>query len=669
MRSSLPNTRPARSHSRPTAAAKPRALLSVYDKTGLIDLGKVLIPVAKSTSLIHRPAAANSPAARVGSLKHLRPISQRLRPCTRDLPILIHIHTRPPNPTQGLVALGFDLLSTGGSASSLAGASVPVKQVEEVTKFPEMLDGRVKTLHPGVHGGILAKRSEASHMDAIGEHGIGLIDIVVVNLYPFRETVASGASPADCIEKIDIGGPAMIRAAAKNHGDVFVVTDPSDYAPLLEFLKSGAKGEAAQAFRKQLAWKAFQHCASYDSAVAEWFWFSGGAGGADGSFPPMLTVPLEQVGTSLRYGENPHQKAAFYKEVSLAESKGTGLAGSTLHWGKEMSYNNYLDTDAAYGCVSDFTEPTCVIVKHTNPCGVASAVQGADILEAYRLAVRADPISAFGGIVAFNRPLDEKLAKEIREFRSPTDNETRMFYEIVIAPGYTPEGLETLKGKSKQLRILEAAPRAPGGRVLRQVGGGFLYQGADDLTPEQITFTVVSEAQPSATQLEDLRFAWRVVKHVKSNAITVAKGGKLLGMGSGQPNRVKSTEIALEKAGAEAQGSVLASDAFFPFSWGDSVEKACQAGVKAIAHPGGSIRDQVSTRGPTFCHHAVPFLTDTHAGVGGASSTRASWLLTWRNLNPFGECSTPPVQKQDAVDCCNKYGVVLVTTGHRHFRH
>ena len=401
----------------------------------------------------------------------------------------------------------------------------------------------------------------------------------------------------------------MIRAAAKNHGDVAVVTDPSDYAPLLEALRGGG---ASQQFRRRLAWKAFAHCAAYDSNVAEWFWASGGARAPDEPpFPPQLTVPL-QLASGLRYGENPHQQAAFYTEASLAERTPSGVATATLHHGKEMSYNNYLDCDAAYATVCDFPTPSCVVVKHTNPCGVASRT---DLLEAYRLAVRADPISAFGGIVAFNRPVDEALAKEIREFRSPTDGETRMFYEIVIAPGYTAQGLETLKGKSKTLRILEAAARPKGGRVLRQVGGGFLYQGVDDLTPEELTFTVVSQAQPSAEQLEDLRFAWRCVKHVKSNAITVAKGGRLLGMGSGQPNRVKSTEIALEKAGAEVVGSVLASDAFFPFSWGDSVEKACLAGVKAIAHPGGSIRDQ------------------------------------------------------DAVDCCNKYGVVLCTTAHRHFRH
>ena len=558
-------------------------------------------------------------------------------------------------------------MSTGGSASALAAAGVPVKQVEvcprcakahgrawlsahhdvsplflqELTSFPEMLDGRVKTLHPAIHGGILARRGDASHMAAIKQHNIGTlpgldicllhhppshpltpvmsgtIDVVVCNLYPFAATVASGGTPEECIEKIDIGGPSMIRAAAKNHADVAVVTDPDDYLDLLDAIAKtrGASADpgAALTFRRRLAWKAFAHCAAYDSAVSEWFWTAGGARGGDDHplFPPLLTVPL-RLASGLRYGENPHQAAAFYTETTLAEATPSGVATATLHHGKEMSYNNYLDCDAAYACVSDFVEPSCVVVKHTNPCGVASR---GDLLEAYRLAVKADPISAFGGIVAFNRVVDEPLAREIREFRSPTDGETRMFYEIIIAPGYTPAGLETLKGKSKTLRILEAAPRPAGRRVLRQVGGGFLCQQGDDLLPEDVEFTVVSTAQPTAAQLADLRFAWRVVKHVKSNAITVAKDGRLLGMGSGQPNRVKSTEIALEKAGLESPGSVLASDAFFPFSWGDSVEKACQAGVKAIAHPGGSIRDQ------------------------------------------------------DVVDCCNKYGVALCITGHRHFRH
>ena len=330
-------------------------------------------------------------------------------------------------------------------------------------------------------------------------------------------------------------------------------------------------------FRKMCAWKAYQHCASYDSMVAEWMWTQVG----NGAPAPEMSVPMK-LESALRYGENPHQSAAFYSDLSLGEFNKGGVARSVQHHGKEMSYNNYLDADAAYQCACDFAEPTCVIVKHTNPCGVATR---GDLLEAYRLAVRADPVSAFGGIVAFNQVVDEELAKEIREFRSPTDNETRMFYEIVIAPGYTEKGLEVLKGKSKQLRILEAPLRAPSGRSLRQVAGGWLQQDADSLQPEQIEFKSVGSVQPTAQQLEDIKFAWRqgalltcrtirgrrqscdvfvptgcrVVKHVKSNAITVAKGKKLLGMGSGQPNRVNSTRIALEKAGNEVEGSVLAS--------------------------------------------------------------------------------------------------------------
>jgi phosphoribosylaminoimidazolecarboxamide formyltransferase/IMP cyclohydrolase len=320
---------------------------------------------------------------------------------------------------------------------------------------------------------------------------------------------------------------------------------------------------------------------------------------------------MELVET-LRYGENPHQSAAFYRDVSLAEHSRGGIATAVQHHGKEMSYNNYLDADAAWNCVNDFTGPTCVVVKHTNPCGVATRD---DMLEAYRLAVRGDATSAFGGIVAFNRVVDEALARELREFRNPNDGETRMFYEIVVAPGYTPEGMTVLKGKSKDLRILEALPRKAGGRAYRQVGGGWLAQDSDDRTPEDIEFKVVTERQPTAQEMEDLKFAWRCVKHVKSNAITVAKDGRLLGMGSGQPNRVKSVEIAMEKAKDEVKGSTLASDAFFPFAWGDSIEKACQAGVSVIVHPGGSLRDQ------------------------------------------------------DGIDCCNKYGVTMVLTGTRHFRH
>jgi phosphoribosylaminoimidazolecarboxamide formyltransferase/IMP cyclohydrolase len=509
-----------------------------------------------------------------------------------------------------LHALGYEIVSTGGSAAAVEAAGVPVTRVEELTGFPEMLDGRVKTLHPGVHGGLLARRDAPAHMAAIAEAGIQPIDVAVVNLYPFRATVTAAAPPTyeAAVENIDIGGPAMIRAAAKNHDSVAVVVDPADYAGLLEALAAGAaSAPAAAPLRRRLAWKAFQHCATYDATVAEWLWGQVG----EGAPPPEMAVPM-RLAAGLRYGENPHQAAAFYTDASLAEHSRGGVATAVQHHGKEMSYNNYLDADAAYSCACDYAAAACVVVKHTNPCGVAARD---DLLEAYRLAVRADPISAFGGIVAFNREVTAELAREIREFRSPTDGETRMFYEIVIAPSYSAEGLEVLKGKSKTLRILEAAPRPVSGRSLRQVAGGWLLQAADDLTPDAIEFTCVSSVKPTAEQLADLKFAWLACKHVKSNAITVAKGGRLLGMGSGQPNRVKSVNIALEKAGEEARGAVLASDAFFPFAWNDSVEIACQAGVAAIAHPGGSVRDA------------------------------------------------------DALACCEKYGVALVTTGVRHFKH
>ena len=562
--------------------------------------------------------------------------------------------------SQGLVALGYDLVSTGGSAAALSAAGLPVSTVESLTGFPEMLSGRVKTLHPGVHGGILAVRSDPAHMRAISAAGIPAIDVVAVNLYPFRATVTSAGKPPtfdEAIENIDIGGPAMIRAAAKNHASVTVVVDPSDYPGVLSRLSSSSEASSSSteasssssgpsspggAFRAELAWKAFSHTGSYDAQVAEWMWGAVGGKARGSSYepppsssspsselarvvpPPEIVVPM-RLASTLRYGENPHQSAAFYEDLSLAEAfplGGGGVARSVQRHGKEMSYNNYLDADAAYQCVTDFAEPACVIVKHTNPCGVALAsnsdASDGDLRPAYRAAVKADPTSAFGGIVAFNRFVDEELAAEIREFRSPADGETRMFYEIVVAPGYTPAGLEKLKGKSKTLRILETPPRARGkaSRSLRQVGGGWLLQDSDAILAEDVEFNVVSEAKPTERQLEDLRFAWTVAKHVKSNAIAAAKNGELLGMGSGQPNRVKSTQIALEKAGPEAvKGSALASDAFFPFSWGDSVEAACAAGVGAIAHPGGSMRDQ------------------------------------------------------DAIDCCNKYGVVLCTTGVRHFKH
>ncbi|GLJ11869.1 hypothetical protein SUGI_0178910 [Cryptomeria japonica] len=508
---------------------------------------------------------------------------------------------------RGLQNLGYAIVSTGGTASALEQAGIPVTKVEQVTNFPEMLDGRVKTLHPAVHGGILARRDQQRHMDDLKNHGIGAFDLVVVNLYPFYEKVSSsnGISFEDGVENIDIGGPAMIRAAAKNHKHVLVVVDPADYPSLLGYLQG--EGNDGEDLRRKFAWKAFQHVASYDSAVAEWFWKQLGRD----EFPPRLTVPLS-IKSPLRYGENPHQKAAFYADESLCEVDAGGIATAVQHHGKEMSYNNYLDADAAWNCVSEFRSPTCVIVKHTNPCGVASR---SDTLEAYRLAVRADPVSAFGGIVAFNTEVNEELAKEIREFRSPLDGETRMFYEIVVAPKYTEKGLEVLKGKSKNLRILEARANKNGKRSLRQVGGGWLLQDSDDYTPEDIDFGVVSERSPQESEMDDAKFAWLCVKHVKSNAIVIAKNKCMLGMGSGQPNRVESLRIALRKAGDEVKSAALASDAFFPFAWKDAVEEACAAGIGVIAEPGGSMRDQ------------------------------------------------------DAIDCCNKYGVSLMFTKVRHFKH
>lgn len=506
----------------------------------------------------------------------------------------------------GLQELGYTIVSTGGTASALESAGVSVTKVEELTHFPEMLDGRVKTLHPGIHGGILARRDQKHHMEALEKHEIGTFDVVVVNLYPFYAKVSSssGISFHDGIENIDIGGPAMIRAAAKNHRDVLVVVDSEDYPDLLEFLRGDSDN---QQFRRKLAWKAFQHVASYDSAVSEWLWKQT----VGDKFPPSLTVPLS-LKDPLRYGENPHQKAAIYVDKSLSEVNAGGIATVIQHHGKEMSYNNYLDADAAWNCVCDFNKPTCVVVKHTNPCGVASRD---DIVEAYRLAVKADPISAFGGIVAFNVEVDETLAKDIREFRSPTDGETRMFYEIVVAPKYTEKGLEVLRGKSKTLRILEASKNNKGKLSLRQIGGGWLAQDSDDFTPEDIQFNVMSDKTPQENELNDAQFAWLCVKHVKSNAIVIAKNNCMLGMGSGQPNRRESLRIAMKKAGDEVKGAALASDAFFPFAWSDAVEEACQSGVSIIAEPGGSIRDK------------------------------------------------------DAVECCNKYGVSLVFTNVRHFRH
>ncbi|KAJ1698073.1 hypothetical protein LUZ63_006585 [Rhynchospora breviuscula] len=545
-----------------------------------------------SLVLVRAMAGAASGSTPTGTKQALISLSDK-----RDLALIAN----------GLKELGYTIVSTGGTASALEKAGIPVTKVEQITNFPEMLDGRVKTLHPSIHGGILARRDQSHHMEALNAHGIGTFDVVVVNLYPFYDKVTSSDSVSfeDGIENIDIGGPTMIRAAAKNHRDVLVVVDHNDYPALLKFLKGD---QSDGGFRKELAWKAFQHVAAYDAAVSEWLWKQTSEGD---TFPPSFTVPLS-LNSTLRYGENPHQKAAFYVDKSLSLVNAGGIATAIQHHGKEMSYNNYLDADAAWNCVSEFDGPTCVIVKHTNPCGVALRE---NILEAYRLAVKADPVSAFGGIVAFNTTIDEDLAREIREFRNPTDGETRMFYEIVVAPSYTPKGLEILKGKSKDLRILEAKKTGKGLHSLRQVGGGWLVQESDDVTPQDISFEVNSQQAPNEKELSDAKFAWLCVKHVKSNAIVIAKNNCMLGMGSGQPNRLESLRIAFKKAGEEAKGATLASDAFFPFAWKDAVEEACQNGIGVIAEPGGSKRDN------------------------------------------------------DAKDCCNKYGVSLLFTKIRHFRH
>lgn len=473
----------------------------------------------------------------------------------------------------GLNQLGFEIFSTGGTKKALAEAKVPVKSVSEITGFPEILDGRVKTLHPAVHGGILAKRNLPEHMAQLAENKIKTIDLVAVNLYPFVETVSrEGVSLDEALENIDIGGPTLIRAAAKNFPSVIVVVDPADYQLVLEKLRAGGMelGE-----RKRLAQKAFQHVASYDTAISQYLRQDMEA------FPEEMTIALKKR-YGLRYGENPHQSAAFYAEQVVGARQETGITWARQLWGKELSFNNILDADAAWGVVTDFSAPTVAIIKHTNPCGLASH---SDIAEAYRRALSGDPVAAFGGIVASNRVIDLATAEEIG----------KTFYEIVIAPEYEAKALETLKRK-KDLRLLVA--ELPPGYGTTQIGyldfrrvkGGFLVQSSDSIPEGSVSLRPVTKREPTKAEIEDLLFAWRAVKHVKSNAIVVAKNMTLLGMGTGQPSRIASVELALARAGKKAEGSVLASDGMFPFA--DSVETAARGGVTAIIQPGGSIRDE-----------------------------------------------------------------------------
>lgn len=473
---------------------------------------------------------------------------------------------------RGLHDAGVALVSTGGSAALIERLGLPVTKVEDLTGFPECLDGRVKTLHPRVHAGILADRRLDSHVQQLADLEVEPFDLVVVNLYPFRQTVASGASPDECVEQIDIGGPSMVRAAAKNHPSVAVVTSPERYA---EVLGAVADGGFTLEQRQQLAAEAFVHTASYDVAVASWMGnvltdTSEGSG-----FPAWVGATWEKK-AGLRYGENPHQPAALY-----VSEQGGGLAAAEQLHGKEMSYNNYVDTDAARRAANDFDEPAVAIIKHANPCGIAV---GADVAEAHRKAHECDPVSAFGGVIAVNRPVSVAMAEQVAE----------VFTEVIVAPDYEPGAVEVLQGK-KNIRILRCATDDAGAVETRPVSGGLLVQRADHVDADgddPSTWTLAAGEAASPELLADLAFAWRACRAVKSNAILLAKDGASVGVGMGQVNRVDSCRLAVERAGERASGSVAASDAFFPFEDGPQI--LIDAGVAAIVQPGGSVRDELT---------------------------------------------------------------------------
>ena len=490
----------------------------------------------------------------------------------------------------GLVKQGFDIISTGGTLKAIQEAGIPAKAIDEVTGFPEIMDGRVKTLHPKVHGGLLAKRGNPEHEQALKENNINTIDLVAVNLYPFKETFAKpGVSDDEIIENIDIGGPTMLRSAAKNFADVFVVVDPADYAPVLEALENET---ASIELRKRLAAKVFRHTAHYDAMIARYFSEVTGE-----AFPENYTVTFEKV-QDLRYGENPHQHAAFYKApVAAAYS----LASAKQLHGKALSYNNIQDANAALEIVREYAEPAAVAVKHMNPCGVGI---GETIAEAFQRAYDADPVSIFGGIVALNHEVDKATAEIL----------SGIFLEIIIAPGFSKEALEILTQK-KNIRLLELEMNvtAEQTHTLTSINGGMLIQDSDRAEFNDDQLAVVTKRAPSAEEMKDLHFAWKTVKHVKSNAIVLAKGSQTVGVGAGQMNRVGAAKIAFEQAGEKAQGAALASDAFFPMP--DTVEEAAKAGITAIIQPGGSKRDQ------------------------------------------------------ESIDACDKHGIAMVFTSMRHFKH
>jgi phosphoribosylaminoimidazolecarboxamide formyltransferase/IMP cyclohydrolase len=489
---------------------------------------------------------------------------------------------------QGLADLGFEIISTGGTAATLTSAGVPVLAVSDVTGFPEMLEGRVKTLHPAVHGGLLADRAKASHMQAISSHGIQPIDLVCVNLYPFADTVARpGVDLETAIENIDIGGPAMIRSAAKNHTGVIVVVDPGDYAAVLVEMRS-AGGNVGLATRRRLAARAYAHTGQYDAYISQWLAARFAAAGDDALvFPPEIALGFKKR-QDCRYGENPHQNAAFYASPGITEPC---VATARQIHGKELSFNNYYDLNGALETVKEFTEedlPAAVIVKHTNPCGVAL---GVDLADAFRKARLGDPISAFGGILAVTRTLDVATAEEI------TGKNT--FFEAIIAPGYEPEAIPILTERKKwgaNLRLLEVGGlygwrdlAAATGMDYKRVVGGLLVQTPDHIVISSADLKVVTDRQPTQEEIEEMLFAWRVVRHVKSNAIVFTKDRRVIGVGAGQMNRVRSVKLAVEQAGDASRGAVMASDAFFPFP--DGPEAAAEAGIFAIIQPGGSVKD------------------------------------------------------------------------------
>ncbi len=496
---------------------------------------------------------------------------------------------------RGLSDLGVEILSTGGTQTVLAEAGVPVTGVSEVTGSPEILGGRVKTLHPAIHGGILARRGDPHHMQELQRHRIKPVDLVVVNLYPFAETARRSSDQEEILEMIDIGGPTMLRAAAKNYQDVVVVVDPADYPALLAELRSEAG--VSQATRRRLAVKAFEHTAFYDAQIANYLRPDVVL------FPDELTIPLKRV-EELRYGENPHQAAAFYVDAT-SRVLPPGVASAKQLHGKQLSFNNSYDLDSAWTIVTDFTAPAVTIVKHGNPCGLACA---GNVTEAFRRALATDPKSAFGGAVGVNRIVDEATAQEI----------SQVFFEDLIAPGYTDGALEILKSR-QNLRIMavgedwEARRQEVGGipaMDFKRILGGFLVQERDRNGEDSFARDVVTRREPTLEELTDLLFAWHAVKHVRSNAIVLAKKLSVVGVGAGQMSRVDAVELAIKKAGDRAKGSVMASDAYFPFP--DGIEVAADAGVTAVIQPGGSIRDQDVIKAANAAQIAMIFTYRRH---------------------------------------------------------